>query len=111
MGFNINHHVHYQPGETQIDSILDFFLSLLFELERPLLDSLEATFILQVVRNPDDDSLIKAFVDSYDFVFMPVLNPDGLLEIVFIFLNNDKYEMSLSDSGTPAGKRLIFLYH
>ena len=37
----------------------------------------QATF-LQVVRNPDDDSLIKAFVDSYDFVFMPVLNPDGM---------------------------------
>jgi len=33
--------------------------------------------INQVVRNPDDDTLIKAFVDSYDFVFMPVLNPDG----------------------------------
>jgi len=33
--------------------------------------------INQVVRNPGHDTLIKAFLDSYDFVFMPVLNPDG----------------------------------
>ena len=31
----------------------------------------------QVVRNPSDDLYIKAFLDSYEFVFMPVLNPDG----------------------------------
>lgn len=33
--------------------------------------------INQVVRNPNHDAYIKAFLDSYDFVFMPVLNPDG----------------------------------
>ncbi|XP_063683728.1 carboxypeptidase B-like [Bolinopsis microptera] len=33
--------------------------------------------INQVVRNPSDDLYIKAFLDSYEFVFMPVLNPDG----------------------------------
>jgi len=33
--------------------------------------------INELVENPRSDSYIKAFLDSYDFVFMPVLNPDG----------------------------------
>ena len=40
--------------------------------EKPLFDKSP-----QVVRNPSDDLYIKAFLDSYEFVFMPVLNPDG----------------------------------
>lgn len=33
--------------------------------------------INQLTANPEDSPLVRGFLDSYDFVFMPVLNPDG----------------------------------
>jgi hypothetical protein len=33
--------------------------------------------INEIVSNPADDTLTNAFLDSFDFVIMPVLNPDG----------------------------------